>query len=49
MTCPPARVGLRRPIAEAGRVPMERDTLYHEVAREGGGRWKTGKKLLALA
>src|SRR5262245_29141903 len=40
---------LRRLITEAGRVPVERDTLYHEVVREGGGRWKTGKKLLALA
>jgi len=40
---------LRRLIAEAGRLPVERDTLYHEVVREGGRRWKTGKKLLALA
>ena len=35
---------LRRLIEEAGRVPVERDTLYHEVIREGG-RWKTGRKL----
>jgi aminodeoxyfutalosine synthase len=40
---------IRRLIAEAGRVPVERDTLYHEVVREGGPRWKTGKKLLSLA
>jgi aminodeoxyfutalosine synthase len=40
---------LRRLITEAGRVPVERDTLYHEVVREGGVRWKKGKKLLALA
>jgi len=40
---------IRRLIVEAGRVPVERDTLYHEVVREGGGRWKKGKKLLALA
>jgi aminodeoxyfutalosine synthase len=40
---------LRRLITEAGRVPVERDTLYHEVVREGAGRWKKGKKLLALA
>ena len=25
---------LRRLIEEAGRVPVERDTLYHEVVRE---------------
>ena len=31
---------IRRLIAEAGRVPVERDTLYHEVVREEatGGR-----------
>jgi aminodeoxyfutalosine synthase len=40
---------IRRLIVEAGRVPVERDTLYHEVVRENGSRWKKGKKLLALA
>ena len=40
---------IRRLIVEAGRVPVERDTLYHEVLRESGTRWKTGRKLLALA
>jgi len=29
-------------------VPVERDTLYHEVVRENGAKWKKGKKLLAL-
>jgi aminodeoxyfutalosine synthase len=36
---------LRRVIEEAGRVPVERDTLYHEVVREPGTTWKTGRKL----
>jgi aminodeoxyfutalosine synthase len=35
---------LRHLIEETGRVPIERDTLYHEVVRQGGG-WRTGKKL----
>src|SRR2546423_12967159 len=35
---------IRRLIEEAGRVPVERDTLYHEVVRKQG-EWKTGKKL----
>jgi aminodeoxyfutalosine synthase len=40
---------LRRLIAEAGRVPVERDTLYHEVIREPGARPRSGRKLVALA
>ncbi|HEX3148948.1 MAG TPA: aminofutalosine synthase MqnE [Gemmataceae bacterium] len=40
---------IRRLIVEAGRVPVERDTLYHEVVREGATRWKKGRKMLALA
>ena len=40
---------LRRLIIEAGRQPVERDTLYHEVLREVGTGWKQGKKMLALA
>ena len=36
---------LQRLIREAGREPVERDTLYHEVIREPGQRWATGKKL----
>jgi aminodeoxyfutalosine synthase len=35
---------LRRLIKEAGRVPIERDTLYREVVR-GEGSWRTGKSL----
>jgi aminodeoxyfutalosine synthase len=35
---------LRRLIEEAGRVPMERDTLYHEVIRARGD-WQTGRAL----
>ena len=37
-------VELRRLIEEAGRVPVERDTLYHEVIRERGD-WQTGRAL----
>ena len=29
---------LRRLIREAGRTPVERDTLYHEIRRDGGTR-----------
>src|SRR5262245_21945991 len=36
---------IRRLIEEAGRVPVERDTLYNEVIREAGARWKTGRSL----
>ena len=36
---------IRRLIEEAGRVPVERDTLYNEVIREGETRWKTGRSL----
>ena len=41
---------LRRLIEEAGRVPVERDTLYNEVVRDrpAGKRWQTGRKLVAL-
>jgi aminodeoxyfutalosine synthase len=35
---------LRRLIEEAGRVPVERDTLYREVVREAAG-WRTGRAL----
>ena len=35
---------LRRLIEEAGRIPVERDTLYHEVVRQEGA-WQTGRKL----
>lgn len=39
---------IRRLIEEAGRVPVERDTLYHEVVRTNG-QWQTGKSLTAAA
>jgi aminodeoxyfutalosine synthase len=35
---------LRRLIEEAGRIPVERDTLYREVVRQNG-TWETGKRL----
>jgi aminodeoxyfutalosine synthase len=35
---------LRRLIEEAGRVPVERDTLYHEVIRDAA-QWTTGRAL----
>lgn len=35
---------LRRLIEEAGRVPVERDTLYHQVVRENDS-WRTGQPL----
>ena len=35
---------IRRLIEEAGRVPVERDTLYHEVVRDRD-RWQTGRSL----
>jgi aminodeoxyfutalosine synthase len=38
---------LRRLIEEAGRVPVERDTLYNEVVRDRPAErgWKTGRRL----
>jgi aminodeoxyfutalosine synthase len=38
---------IRRLIEESGRVPVERDTLYHEVIRESGRGWRTGRRLVA--
>lgn len=38
---------LRRLIEEAGRIPVERDTLYREVKREGQ-RWETGRAIAQL-
>jgi aminodeoxyfutalosine synthase len=35
---------IRRLIAEAGRIPVERDTLYHRVER-GAGSWATGEHI----
>src|SRR5262249_24449377 len=37
---------IRRLIEEAGRVPVERDTLYREVVRAGES-WQAGKALAA--
>jgi aminodeoxyfutalosine synthase len=39
---------LRGLIEEAGRIPVERDTLYHEVVREEG-QWKAGRDLATVA
>jgi aminodeoxyfutalosine synthase len=36
---------IRRLIEEAGRKPVERDTLYHEIVREKGSTWRTGRSL----
>ncbi len=38
---------IRRLIEEAGRVPVERDTLYREVVREGE-QWQAGRALAAV-
>ena len=35
---------IQRLIREAGRDPVERDTLYHAVERDAAG-WKAGAKL----
>ncbi|HEY2827278.1 MAG TPA: aminofutalosine synthase MqnE [Pirellulales bacterium] len=37
---------IRRMIVEAGREPVERDTLYHRVERNGSA-WSTGEAILA--
>ena len=39
---------IRRLIAEAGRKPVERDTLYRQVSR-GEGRWTTGERIATPA
>ncbi len=38
---------LCRLIKEAGRIPVERDTLYHKVVREED-KWRTGEALVAV-
>jgi aminodeoxyfutalosine synthase len=38
---------IRRLIEEAGREPVERDTLYHEIIREPGRTWRQGRRLVA--
>ena len=40
---------IRRLIEEAGREPVERDTLYNEVTRADGRRWAVGKPVSLLA
>jgi len=35
---------IRRLIEEAGRIPVERDTLYREIVREDG-HWETGRAI----
>jgi aminodeoxyfutalosine synthase len=37
-------IEIRRLIQEAGRIPVERDTLYHEVVR-AENRWQAGRSL----
>jgi len=37
---------IRRLIEEAGREPVERDTLYHRVVRDGN-QWQEGEAILA--
>ncbi len=39
---------IRRLITEAGREPIERDTLYRRIEREGD-RWQAGEQILAEA
>ena len=37
---------IRRLITEAGREPVERDTLYHRINRDGA-HWQTGAAITA--
>jgi aminodeoxyfutalosine synthase len=39
---------IRRLITEAGRIPVERDTLYHRVERTGG-QWESREAILTPA
>jgi aminodeoxyfutalosine synthase len=39
---------IRRTIEEAGREPVERDTLYREVVRDAQS-WRTGRSLQLVA
>jgi aminodeoxyfutalosine synthase len=38
---------IRRLIEEAGRIPIERDTLYREVVRDSS-TWRTGRAIISL-
>ena len=44
---PVAVAQLRRLIEEAGREPIERDTLYREVVRDSQ-RWHVGRALAGV-
>ena len=37
---------IRRLITEAGRIPVERDTLYRQVIRDGA-TWSVGDPVMA--
>jgi aminodeoxyfutalosine synthase len=39
---------IRRLIEEAGRIPIERDTLYHEIVR-ADGTWQSGRPIVDLS
>ena len=41
----------RRLIEEAGRDPVERDTLYHQIVREHalGREWAQGRELVTVS
>lgn len=39
---------IQRLITEAGRIPVERDTLYHRVEREGG-QWASREHIDVVA
>jgi aminodeoxyfutalosine synthase len=39
---------IKQLIIEAGREPVERDTLYHRINREGE-RWQAGEAITAGA
>ena len=40
---------IQRLIKEAGRIPIERDTLYHRVLRPESGGWESREPLLSVA
>jgi len=39
---------LHRLIIEAGRIPVERDTLYRHIVREGAD-WSVGEPIMSSA
>ena len=38
---------IERLIREAGRIPVERDTLYHRVERNGS-QWNPGQRIVPV-